>query len=228
MTEENFVPTTYGKWTTLGPAFSKRIGNRNRLCVTCRCECGKENDIQLYNLEKGISTRCISCARTKNGWQKGKNNSNALVRSAARSRISMILRCNDPTCGSYCHYGAKGIKVTELSWLDPIHGFDNFLKDMGLPPAVGFQIERINSKKNYYKENCCWATPKEQQNNRSNNHKITWNGVTRNLGQWAELQGIPQDTLWYRLNSEWSVEKALTTPVRKRKDQSSKATLVKG
>jgi hypothetical protein len=217
MIEENFVPRTFGKWTTLGPAFKKRIGKLNKWHVTCRCECGNEKDIVLYKLEKGTSTRCRGCAQTKTGWQTGKSSSNPLIRSAAVSRRSMLQRCYDPTFGSYCRYGAKGVKVTELGWLDPIHGFNNFLKDMGLPPAVGFQIERIDSKKNYYKENCCWATPKEQQNNRSNNHKITWNGETKNLGQWAQLQGIAHYTLWYRLvKLKWPVDKALSTPVQKR------------
>ena len=59
-------------------------------------------------------------------------------------------------------------------------------------------------------------TQTEQMRNVRSNHLITHDGKTRCISEWVEITGIPKDTLRLRLgNSKWSVEKAMTTPVRK-------------
>lgn len=46
---------------------------------------------------------------------------------------------------------------------------------------------------------------------------IEWNGKTQNLSQWAKELGMPGQTLFARIHlSNWSIEKAFTTPVKKR------------
>lgn len=46
---------------------------------------------------------------------------------------------------------------------------------------------------------------------------IEYNGKTQNLSQWAKELNIPGQTLYARLRiSNWSVEKAFTTPIKKR------------
>jgi hypothetical protein len=229
MTEKNFVPTTYGNWTTTGPAFSKRCATQMRTYVLCRCVCGKKKEIRLYQLKLGLSQSCIVCARVTTGWKLGFNDPDPMIRLMAKRRCRMIARCYDKKNNRYHRYGGrkKPIKVCDR-WLDPVYGLRNFIEDMGFPPSPEFEVDRINNDGDYEPGNCRWATAEQQANNRCSNRKITWNGVTKNLGQWAKIQGIPKDTLWRRLNKlEWSVEKALTTPVRKQKTQSVEATLVK-
>ena len=48
---------------------------------------------------------------------------------------------------------------------------------------------------------------------RRKGHSITWNGETRDLHEWARFIGIHASTLSARLRLNWSVERALTTPL---------------
>jgi hypothetical protein len=44
------------------------------------------------------------------------------------------------------------------------YNFDNFVEDMGIRPD-DHSIERIDNNDGYHKDNCTWATAKEQRAN---------------------------------------------------------------
>ncbi len=69
------------------------------------------------------------------------------------------------------------IEVCER-WRDPIHGFSNFVEDMGERPE-GYSLDRIDVYKGYSPENCRWATHYQQQNNRRIKSATGVVGVTK-------------------------------------------------
>jgi hypothetical protein len=87
-------------------------------------------------------------------------------------------------------------------------------------------LERRNNDLGYSKDNCYWATRKQQAatrrlgNQGKHSHQsrlLTFNGKTQSIGAWsAELGAKPHSTtLHKRLDRYgWSIAKALTTPIR--------------
>jgi len=74
----------------------------------------------------------------------------------------MLLRCYKPYATQYAYYGGRGIMVCER-WLG-VHGFENFLADMGERPD-GLTLDRKHVNGDYAPENCRWATKSEQAKN---------------------------------------------------------------
>ena len=131
----------------------------------CICDCGNITFTSTHKLTSGHTSSCGCLRRETNGQQTLKHGH---ARKNRHTKIyerwkGMHARCYNPSHESYKRYGGRGIAVC-TRWFN----FENFLKDMGLPPA-GLTIERKNNDGDYCPSNCKWATQKEQQNNRSNN-----------------------------------------------------------
>lgn len=131
------------------------------------------------NDDRSGSCGCIKTEKSKNAPLKrithGKTGTKIY-----RIWFDMKRRCSDVSRDDYPRYGGKGISVSK-EWMK----FQNFYNDMGDPPH-GMSIDRIDSKGNYCKENCRWATIIQQNNNRSNNRfevvfgeKITMSNACR-------------------------------------------------
>lgn len=174
----------------------------------CICDCGTIKNIMGSNLKRGLSQSCgcqVTVAlRARKGEKRTHGYSNSWVQ---RVWYGMINRCYDPTNNAYARYGGRGIRVCER-WKNSIEAFH---EDMGDRPSPKHQIDRWpNNDGDYEPENCRWATPKEQANNRSSSRVIEFRGETRTLMQWAESIGIDHASLIGRLNRGWPLEEALT------------------
>lgn len=97
-------------------------------------------------------------------------------------------------------------------WEDYIQ-FANWARANGYDENL--TLERIDNDGDYCPENCTWVSRKEQANNRRSSRYITFNGETKTLAQWGETVGIQSGTIAYRIKSGWSIEDALTKPVRR-------------
>lgn len=119
----------------------------------------------------------------------------------------MKRRCNSPNDPSYYLYGARGIKVCD-EWSEPKYGHANFYKwAMNHGYQKGMSIERTDNSGNYSPQNCKWANPKEQANNRRTSHYITVGKVTKTVSAWAEFFGISPDTALDRYERDLPFEK---------------------
>jgi hypothetical protein len=114
---------------------------------------------------------------------------------------NMKNRCDNKNCSKYVIYGQRGIKY-QPSWAS----FESFIKDVGQRPTKKHTLDRIDTNGNYCKENCRWATNKENCRNKRNNNLI--NGKT--LSEWSEITGIKRSTLAQRFYVyKWPIDRLL-------------------
>lgn len=123
----------------------------------------------------------------------------------------MLNRCRNKNLKCYPMYGGRGITVSE-SWLT----FENFYDDMGDPPTDRHSIDRINNDLGYSKENCRWATPREQAGNKSNSLLIECNGVVACAAEWERRMGFVKGTINRRISRGMDPAEAATRPIEKK------------
>lgn len=115
---------------------------------------------------------------------------------------AMRERCNRVQSTEFKRYGGRGIRVCER-WND----FANFLADMGPRPSRRHSLDRYpNNDGHYEPDNCRWATSAEQQRNKGISVRLTLNGQTHHVIEWANILNISLNTLRMRLR--WSRDPA--------------------
>lgn len=124
----------------------------------------------------------------------------------------MKQRCINPNNPQYKHYGGRGITLC-AEW-------NEFAAFMVWAEANGYSdnltIDRIDVDGNYCPINCRWISQRKQNNNKRNNHFLTYNGQTHTIAEWGEITGILPATIQHRISRDgWSVEDALTVPPKK-------------
>lgn len=112
-------------------------------------------------------------------------------------------------CKKVKGWADKGIKVCD-EWSN---SFEKFFEDMGGTYFSGATLDRIDNHGDYSKENCRWATRKEQANNRGSNIRVIFLNKKTTLGELAEEYKIAYGTLFRRINDGWSLKDALETPI---------------
>jgi len=168
--------------------------HRNTMWL-CKCDCGNETITRGQSLRIGKAQSCGHCLTAHK--MHGTDIYNLWA--------NMLQRCRNPKSYSYKYYGARGITVCER-WLK----FDNFYADMW-PRPDGMSLDRIDNDGIYEPSNCRWATAAEQARNNRNARKITFNGKTQVLTDWAKEIGLSHACLRYRL-TKLPVEIAFTAP----------------
>jgi hypothetical protein len=209
---EDITGQKYGRLIVLEFAGTHK---RNALWK-CRCECGNEKVIAGRNLKNGNVKSC-GCLRSEKtisrNYKHGEINTHLY-----KIFNQMRNRCNNPNHKDFKDYGGRGIEVCQ-EWND-ISAFLLF-RDWAISQGYkdGLSIDRRENDKGYSPDNCRWVTVKEQNNNKRNNHLITYSGETKTLAQWATDRNIPRDILYSRIKLGWSLEDAFTKPIKGRDNQ---------
>ncbi len=178
----------------------------------CRCDCGRNAIVASSHLTHGDTSSC-GCLNIERMHQQFRTHGETTKHSREYNAwCAMKDRCYNPNCRMYKCYGGRGITISD-KWKN---SFETFLHDMGRAPS-GYTLDRIDNDKGYSKDNCRWATYKENNNNRRDNLRITYKGETMTVSQWADRLEIKLTTLYQRLRKcKWSVERALNEPVQER------------
>ena len=157
----------------------------------CVCDCGNTKIVDGSDLRKGAVRSCGCLDKEAHITRP-----NHRVHGMNGTRINRIWRAMKARCANKNdkNYGGRGIIVCD-EW----NKFDAFYKwaiENGYNECLS--IDRINPDGNYSPDNCRWSTSSEQSNNKRNNKRLTINGETHNITEWAKIAGISYQTIWKR------------------------------
>lgn len=139
----------------------KHVVCRNNPYWLFRCDCGTEKIIKRANVIYSFHGVIRSCGCLK------KTGVDPLYGSKFYMTYNLAKnRCNNQKNPRYVDYGMRGIKCLWKTFEDfKKDMYESFLEHEKLHGGRQTSIERINNDGNYCKENCRWATSKEQRAN---------------------------------------------------------------
>lgn len=206
MRNADLTGRSFGRWKVIRFSYYSGPDSRHRLFWWhCLCRCGTTRDVKSASLTTGASRSC-GCLQRE-----------VMARVSTRHGMSrtpeyrvwqhMKARCQKAHDPEYRNYGARGITVCKR-W----HSFQSFIADMGHRPSPDHSLERKNNNKGYSPDNCIWALPIVQSNNKRTNRMLEHEGKSQSITLWARDKKLNPRTISKRLWSGWSVSQALNCP----------------
>lgn len=207
---EDLTGRKYGLLTVkgmVGVINSRRIWH-------CVCECGNHKNIREDSLKK--YTKSCGCQIQAKAKEKGRG----VTHGKSHTRLysiwaGMKARCYNPHDTGYKYYGGRGIKVC-AEWFDGFEAFYEWAMQNGYTDDL--TLDRIEVNGNYEPSNCRWTTRKIQRLNQRQK-EITHNNEKHTLLEWANITGIKYDTLLWRYNHNWDIDRILSNPQHSKRSQ---------
>lgn len=187
-----------------------QTNGKHRIRWKCVCSCG---NTKILTKDALLHNRVQSCGCLRKETTRKLKTTHGLRKSRIyRIWTNIKTRCTNLNADNYCYYGEKGVQMYS-EWYNNFTSFYDWSIKNGYKDTL--TIDRIDTKGNYEPSNCRWITSKEQQNNKLNNHYITYKGTTHTLMEWSKILQIKNSTLHKRINYlGWSVERAFSTPTK--------------
>ena len=192
----NLTGQKFGRLLVVNKGESKK----GRVYWNCKCECGNDVVASTTQLKSGNTQSC-GCLLKERISETHKTHGLTKTRFY-RVWHQMKRRCTNPDYNEYHLYGGRGIGISE-EWLT----FENFMNDM-YNSYIEFEkehgknsasLDRLDSDKDYNKDNCRWATDLEQARNRKDNISVVVDGVEyATLSELAEAHNISKTLVWQR------------------------------
>lgn len=206
----------YGRLTVVGVG---GLSKRGRKLTEFRCDCGAIIERELKSVTNGNTLSCgclrrdlVAAKNHKHGHRVRESTTGVKTRTEYTIWKRMRTRCNDKNDRKYPEYGGRGIKCCER-WND----FEMFLADMGERPSVGHSLDRFpDNNGNYEPGNVRWATASQQARNKRNSRVVQFEGKSVNLADLVDRFNLRYGLVSSRLNLGWSVERAISEPIRTR------------
>ena len=170
---------------------------------TCKCDCGTTTTVSGTNLCNGHVRSCgcyrrsVTFARTRIHGQSESQ--------TYKIWCGMKRRCFNANEHCYPIYGGRGITMCER-WRE---NFEAFLADIGPCPGRGWSIERHDTNGDYEPGNCSWIRSAQQSSNTRRNRFVSVNGERMTVSQASRHLDLPENRVFARIYSGWSVERAL-------------------
>ena len=129
----------------------------------CKCSCGNETLVVADQLKSGHTKSCGCLQKEKVKITGLKNKKHGYNGSKELNALSNAIgRCYNKNDSSYEEYGGRGITVCK-EWRE---NTVSFLNDMGTAPSGNFSLDRIDNNLGYSKDNCRWASWRQQNHNK--------------------------------------------------------------
>jgi hypothetical protein len=186
----------------------------SRSYVLCKCDCGKEKRVYVYNLYRGFTKSCgcicaeiVSARRTTHGQTETR---------LYEIWSCMKQRCSDTAWGtSRKDYFNRGIRVCP-EWIAGFESFRDWATANGYDEKLS--IDRIDNNGNYEPSNCRWVTRSQNNRNTRNTRYVTAFGETKCVAEWAEdprCKVKPYRLYWRFNHAKMSPEDCITTPTHR-------------
>jgi len=174
-----------------------------------RCECGSIKEYFVGNVTRLHTLSCGCRPKDTSSYKK-----HGLIKHPLYAAWSNIIqRCTNSKDPLFAGYGERGVGICK-EWENDFRPFYNWCMENGWKP--GLEVDKDEKGGMVYSpENCVILTHKMNSNRRRNNTILHFNGKSQSIAMWAEELGLNAAAISARLNKlKWSVEKALTTPIR--------------
>lgn len=180
----------------------------------CICDCGKITYASTHALTSGNNMSC-GCLLRDLTIQRN------LIHNQSKTDLyvmfySMVARCENPNTPNYKRYGGRGIKICK-EWREDFMAFHDWAFANGY--RKGLSIDRIDYNGDYCPENCRWADMITQQNNKSTNRIVEYEGKKYTIANLARAFNLEYDFVYRCIVKGESVEDIVhgNVPMRRSK-----------